>query len=67
MIFNFLREELPIALLSCYFRERGEVAGQKTAQLSTGGGPGLGWPGGGGGDGGVSEPRVCSGLPASAP
>lgn len=41
MIFSFLSGELPLALLSCYFRERGEVADQKTAQVSTGGGPGL--------------------------
>lgn len=34
MIFNFLREKLPKALLSYYFRKRREVAGPKTAKLS---------------------------------
>lgn len=47
MSFNFLREELPTALLSCYLRESGEAAGQKRTMLSAAelpsGGGGIIW------------------------
>lgn len=59
MIFNFLREELPTALLSCYLRESGEVAGQKRTMLSA-----AELPSGGGG---IIGQHVHPGLPASAP